>query len=66
VGQRVMPRRYDPLADAVPDDRLGEHLQMLRRGVRAAARSMPDHRQFIERYCPAQSMPPAVRNSSGA
>jgi tryptophan halogenase len=66
VGQGVLPRRYDPFADAVPNDRLAAHLQTLRRAVRETARSMPDHRQFIDRYCPAPSMTPAVRNSSGA
>jgi tryptophan halogenase len=66
IGQRVLPRRYDPLADAVPNDRLTGHLQTLRRAVVETARSMPDHRQFIDRYCPASSMTPAARSSSGA
>jgi tryptophan 7-halogenase len=65
VGQGVVPRRYDPLADAVPNDQLAVHLQTLRRTVFQAARSMPDHRQFIGRYCPAPTMPLAVRNASG-
>jgi len=65
VGQRVLPRRYDPFADAAPNDRLAAHLRTLRRAVLETARSMPDHRQFIDRYCPARSMAP-VRSSSGA
>jgi len=56
IGQRVVPRRYDPLADAVSDDQLAVHLRTLRQAVLQTARSMPDHRQFIDRYCPA---PPA-------
>jgi tryptophan halogenase len=62
LGQRVVPKRYDPLADAVPDERLAGSLQTLRRTVLEAAHSMPDHRQFIGRYCPA----PAARNPSSA
>jgi tryptophan halogenase len=66
IGQRVVPRRYDPFADAVPNDRLAGHLQTLRRTVLETARSMPDHRQFISRHCPAPPMPQAMRKSSGA
>jgi tryptophan 7-halogenase len=65
IGQGVVPRRYDPLADAVPTDQLAVHLRTLRRAVLQTAHSMPDHRQFIGRYCPATSMPLAVRSSSG-
>lgn len=66
LGQRVVPRRYDPLADTVPNDRLATHMQTLRRAVLQTAHSMPDHQQFIGRYCPAPAVPPAVRSSSGA
>jgi len=66
VGQRVVPRRYDPLADALPNDQLAVHLQTLRRAVLQAANSMPDHQQFIGRHCPAPSVPLVVGNSSGA
>jgi len=65
VGQRVVPRRYDPLADAVPNDWLAVHLQTLRRAVLQTARSMPDHQQFIGQYCPSPS-PLAMRDASGA
>lgn len=65
VGQRVVPRRYDPLADAVPNDRLTVHLRTLRRAVLQTARSMPDHQHFIARYCPAPTIPLAARSSSG-
>lgn len=65
VGQRVVPRRYDTFADAVPNDRLAGHLRTLRHAVLDTARSMPDHRQFLSQYCPAPSKPTA-RSSSGA
>jgi len=66
VGQHVVPRRYDPLADAVPNDRLAAHMRALRRAVLDTALSMPDHQRFIGRYCSAPPMPLAVRQSSGA
>jgi tryptophan halogenase len=64
LGQRIVPRRYDPLADALPAERLIGLLQSLRRGVHDAARSMPDHRAFIERYCLAPSPGAALGSSS--
>jgi tryptophan 7-halogenase len=66
LGQRMVPRHYDPLADAVPSERLAAHLHALRRAVLDAARSMPDHQQFIGQYCLAPPAPLAVRSSSRA
>jgi len=65
IGQRVVPRRYDPLADAVSDDQLAVHLRTLRQAVLQTARSMPDHRQFIDRYCPASPAPAAMGSPRG-
>jgi tryptophan halogenase len=64
LGQRIVPRRYDPLADTLPPEQLAAQLQALRRSVHEAARSMPDHRAFIERYCRAP--PPAAAAGSGS
>lgn len=65
LGQGVVPRRYDPLADAVPNDRLSAHMHTLRRAVLDTALSMPDHQRFIARYCSAPPAPVAVRSSQG-
>ncbi|HEY6926065.1 MAG TPA: tryptophan halogenase family protein [Steroidobacteraceae bacterium] len=65
VGQGVVPRRYDPLADGVPNDRLAIHLQTLRRAILQTAGSMPDHQRVIARYCPAPPAPLGVRSSPG-
>lgn len=66
LGQRIVPRRPDPLADAIPTEHLTAHLQALRRGVQEAARSMPDHRAFIERYCRAPTAGATAGSASGA
>ena len=49
LGQRVMPRRWDPRADAIDPAELGERMERLRRGIAAAAAQMPDHAEFIVR-----------------
>jgi tryptophan halogenase len=52
-GQRVMPRGYDPLADAVDAPALARKLAQVREQIRAAALRMPDHEDFLRSYCPA-------------
>ena len=59
ILQRVLPRRYDPFADAVEPGRLQQHLAQLRHAVRAAALQMPEHDDFVARHCPAPTAQPA-------
>jgi tryptophan halogenase len=61
-GQRVIPRSYDPLADAMSDADLDRLLTSIRSGVQAAAESMPTHESFIDQYCPAE--PPTKMGSA--
>jgi tryptophan halogenase len=53
LGQHVYPRRYDPLIDVIELPRLQRGLQQRRAAINAAAQAMPQHREFIARYCPA-------------
>jgi tryptophan halogenase len=57
LGQRVIPRHYDPLADAVDGAALARKLQQVREQIRTAAFRMPEHANFLKSYCPA--VPPA-------
>jgi tryptophan halogenase len=52
-GQRIWPRRYDPMSDLIDDAELGRELERRRRIVDGAARSLSEHRQFIARFCAA-------------
>ncbi|HEV7605904.1 MAG TPA: tryptophan halogenase family protein [Steroidobacteraceae bacterium] len=52
-GQRVMPRGYDPLADAVDGTALARKLQQVREQIQTAALRMPTHEDFLRGYCPA-------------
>jgi tryptophan 7-halogenase len=53
-GQRIWPRRHDPMADLIADTELDRELERRRRIVEGAARSLSEHRQFIGRFCQAQ------------
>ena len=57
-GQRVMPRGYDPRADALDESMLAMELTRYREQVLTAATRMEGHEQFIAKYCPAR--PPAA------
>ena len=51
IGQGIIPEAHDPRVDA-PPEALGKGLERLRGEVRSVAEAMPDHGQYIARYCP--------------
>ncbi|HKE96076.1 MAG TPA: tryptophan halogenase family protein [Povalibacter sp.] len=53
LGQRIVPRRYDPLADNMDLDAVRKALGSVRRTVRQAAEALPSHGDFIRKYCRA-------------
>jgi tryptophan halogenase len=52
-GQRVMPRAYDPLADAIDAADLDQRVATVRTQIADAVFSMPPHEEFLAQYCPA-------------
>ena len=52
TGQGVIPEHYDQRADAPSEHGLKQAMGALRDEVRGRAEIMPDHRAYIERYCP--------------
>jgi tryptophan halogenase len=50
LGQHVYPERYDPLIDAIPDDKLRMGMHHRRDSVRRIAQSMPPQGEFIARH----------------
>ena len=52
-GQRIWPQRYDPMADGFNADALARELERRRRIVDGAAHSLPEHQDFISRFCAA-------------
>jgi tryptophan halogenase len=55
MGQGIMPRAYDPLADATDSATLQGALKHMRDAVRRTAEAMPTHAEFIARHCRAES-----------
>jgi tryptophan 7-halogenase len=56
LGQRVMPKRYDPLADALPFDVVEKSAAQLQSAIAAAVAQMPDHGAFIRQHCAAEPL----------
>jgi tryptophan halogenase len=52
-GQRVWPRRHDPMAEVLHRDEVTWDLERRRDLVNRAARSLKTHADFISRYCAA-------------
>jgi tryptophan halogenase len=59
IGQHVMPRRYDPLADLLPVDEIASHLGRLRTLIRDTAHAMPKHADFLAQECARAAAPPS-------
>ena len=53
VGQRIVPRGYHPLVDAVSDTELQKYAESVRNVISSCVAAMPLHEQFIDRYCRA-------------
>jgi tryptophan halogenase len=50
-GQGLRPRGYDPLADAMPTERLHTLLPRIRAAIARGAEAMPRHEDFIAEHC---------------
>jgi tryptophan 7-halogenase len=55
LGQRVVPRSYDPLADGQPLEAVQRDASALRAAIREAAGKLPTHEEFIAHYCAPRS-----------
>lgn len=54
LGQRLKPRAYHRLGEAMGPEQLGQALANLKSGVDATIARMPSHQQFLAGYCPAK------------
>jgi len=50
LGQRIEPRGYHPIVDEMPEDRLVEQVEGMRRMLAQAVGTMPTHQEWIDRY----------------
>jgi tryptophan halogenase len=56
-GQGVTPEHYNPLADAMPTDRLLQTMDELRNDIRHRVDEMPKHASLLARYADAGTAP---------
>ena len=54
LGQGLTPLHYNPLADAIPLERLLDDLEQLRGDIRDRVDEMPRHASFVARYANAE------------
>jgi tryptophan 7-halogenase len=52
IGQDVMPRSWNPIADQLPEARLKEFLDGIERAHMEDVSRMPDHGAFVARFAP--------------
>lgn len=62
IGQRIMPRKYHPVVDELPEDQLTRLIADVQEVIAACVEAMPTHEQFIARYCAAE---PALKMAEG-
>jgi tryptophan halogenase len=53
LGQHLVPARYHPAVDLVPDREVAELVGGVQKVVAACVEAMPTHAQFIARHCAA-------------
>jgi len=56
VGQRVIPRHWDPRADALPMEQTAESLARMKRHIAEVVEALDTHDAALARYCPAEVM----------
>lgn len=55
VGQRLMPRDYHHMGAMLGEERLRRALEQLKSSISRAVAGMPYHKDFLQRYCPADA-----------
>jgi tryptophan 7-halogenase len=56
LGQGLIPKQYDPLADTLNIPDIGQMLGRMTQVFHQAASAMPTHAQFIDRHCKGAAM----------
>ena len=57
IGQGIIPRGHDPMANTLDEQRVVANLEGIRNQVQASADAMPTHQDFIEKNCSAMAVP---------
>ena len=51
LGQGIVPKGHDPVADSLPTKDIEKAFHSLREAIRASAERLPEHAEFIRSYC---------------
>jgi tryptophan 7-halogenase len=57
LGQNIEPDGYDPIADAMDENRIAEAMEAMRAGYLQTAQAMPSQREFLARIMAPEAMP---------
>ncbi|RZM30983.1 MAG: tryptophan halogenase, partial [Sphingomonas sp.] len=60
LGQGIVPRSYHPIATKLRDDELARLLGGLRDGTNATVAGLPEHADYVARYCGAAPARPST------
>jgi len=52
LGQGIVPDGWDPRAGAAPHEGIAAAIERLRHDIAADVARRPDHRAFLQDYCP--------------
>jgi len=63
-GLGVKPGAFDTRADSLPPQQLLAQLQQMREYISRTVQAVPEHQEFLRRFCGYQSMPQAVAGAS--
>ena len=53
LGQRIVPRRYHPIVDEMPEGELVDYVERVRQVLANCVDAMPSHQAFIDEHCKA-------------
>ena len=65
LGQNIWPQSYDPIADALDEERIAQAMEQLRLGYEQTAQAMPTHAEFIARCCAARPVEFGMPKTAG-
>jgi len=57
IGNNILPRGYDPMADILDPQMIKANLDDIRAVIARCVDAMPAHQDFIDRHCPAPATP---------
>ena len=61
LGQNLWPEGYDPVADALDEDKIAQALEQIRLSYARTAQALPTHAEFIARCCAAEPVAPKLQ-----